>query len=160
MTAPRLLSAALVATLALSTPVVAGEAEDYLVIVSPDVPVSNLSVDEVRRIFLFREKYWKAGLQVTIILSDEGLETGSLLLQKVYRMDYVALRRLILERLYQGEIDLAPKVVSSDRVAADYVAAGHGLITIARASAAQKKPVKILSVDGLAAGAPGYPLRK
>ena len=137
-----------------------GEPEDYLVVISPDVPMSNLSLDQVRRIFLFREKYWKAGLQATIIISDEGLEPGSLLLKKIYRMDHTALRRLILEKLYQGEIDLAPKVVASDRVAVDFVAAGHGLITLVRASVVQGKSVKILSVDGLSVGAAGYALRR
>ena len=144
----------------LSSPVNPAGQEEYAVVVSPDVPVSNLSMDQLHRLFLFRERYWKPGLAVTVLLSEDGLEPGSFLLEKIYRMDYASLRRLILEKLYQAEIDLAPKVVASDEVAVAFVASGRGLVAFVRANAAHGSSVKVVSIDGVPPGAPGYVLRR
>ncbi len=134
--------------------------ESYAVIASPDVPVANLSLDELRRLFLFRERFWRPGETVKVILSEGQLEPGSFLLGQVYRMDFAALRRLILEKLSQGEIDLAPKVVTSDAVTVEYVAAGRGLLALVRAEAAHGARVKVLSIDGALPGQARYALRR
>jgi hypothetical protein len=134
--------------------------EEFVVIASPDVPLSGLSLEQLRRVFLFREKYWKPGLPVTVLLTENGLEPGSFLLEHIYRMDYASLRRLIVEKLYQEEIDYAPRVVASDELAVALAASGRGAIAIVRAKAAEGARVKILAVDGLRPGSPGYALRR
>lgn len=137
----------------------AGE-EDYAVVVSPDVSVASLDLDQLRRLFLFRERFWKPGMAVTVLLSEDGLRPGSFLLQRLYRMDYASLRRLIFEKLYQQEIDLAPVVVASDEVAVEFVAAGRGLIALVRASALHGRSVKVVAINGALPGAGGYVLRR
>jgi hypothetical protein len=134
--------------------------EEYAIIVSPDVTVKSMSLERVRRLFLFRERYWKPGLQVKLIFSEDGVEPQSFLLERIYRMDYSSLRRLIVEKLYQEEIDLAPKVVASDEVAVAFVASGRGLIALVRASAARGSHAQIVPIDGNVPGAPGYALRR
>lgn len=134
--------------------------ETFVVVASADVPVSNLSVEQVRRLFLFREKFWKSGRPVRILLSEEGFQNGSILLEEIYRMDLGALRVMILEKLYQDEIDLPPKIVSSDKVAVSFVEAGQGLVTLVRAEAARGTKAKILSIGGFAPGADRYPFRR
>lgn len=134
--------------------------EDYAVIVSPDVAVSNLDFDRLRRLFLFREKFWEPGRSVTVLLSEDGLQTGSFLVERIYRMDYPSLKRYIFQKLYQQEIDLAPKVVASDEIAVNFVAAGRGLIALVRFSAVRGQSVKMVSVNGRLPGAEGYVLRR
>lgn len=134
--------------------------EDYAVIVSADVPLTAISFEHLRRIFLFTERYWKPGAPVRVLLSDDGLEPGSIVLEKLYRMDAQQLRRYILEKLYQQEIDLAPKVVASDELAAAFVVSGSRLIAVVKAEVAKAKHARVLPVDGVLPGAPGYDLRK
>lgn len=134
--------------------------EDYVVVVSPDVSVKSMNLERVRRLFLFRERYWKTGLPVKLIFSESGVEPHSFLLDKIYRMDYSALRRLIVESLYREEIDLAPKVVASDDLAVAFVASGRGLIALVRATAAQGTEAKIVAIDEILPGASGYALRR
>jgi len=134
--------------------------EDYVVVVSPDVPVSDLSLDELRRLFVFRQKFWTASLPVTVLYSDEGLAPGSFLLDRIYRLEHRSLKRLILEKLYSGEIDLAPKVVSTDKAIVDFVGAGQGLIGLVRADVVAGDSVKILTIEGKAPDAEDYPLRR
>jgi hypothetical protein len=145
---------------ALALPAVPVPPEDWVVVVSADVPVTNLSLDHLRRLFLFRERYWKPGLPVTVVLSGDDLDAGSFVLQKIYRMDYTGLRRLIFERLYQQEIDLPPKVVASDGIAVEIVASGRGLVSIVRAASLPGGNLRILSVDGVQPGGEGYALRR
>jgi len=134
--------------------------EEYVVIVSPDVPAKSISLERLRRLFQFREKYWKPGLPVRIIFSEEGVGPRSFLLENVYRSDYPALRRFIVEKLYQEEIDLAPKVVASDEVAATFVGSGRGLIALVRATAVRGTGATIVAIDGVLPGAAGYALRR
>ena len=138
----------------------AAEDELYAVVASVDVPVKSLSIEDLRRLFLFRERYWKPGLPAKIILSEEGLEPNSYLLSQIYGRDYPSLRRLIIEKLYQEEIDLAPKVVASDELAVVFVASGRGLIALVHASAARGTNAKLVAIDGLLPGMPGYGLRR
>jgi hypothetical protein len=130
------------------------------VIVSPDVDVQSLSLDQLRRLFTFREKYWGFGKPVRLILSESQLEPGSFLLDRIYRMDYGALRRLILENLYQGNIDLAPRVVASDAVAVEYVSAGRGLMALVRLGAVAGKQVRVVPIGGVTPGSDSYSLRR
>jgi len=134
--------------------------EEYAVIVSPDVPVAGLTLAQVRRMFLFTERYWKSGTPVRVLLSDDGLVSGSFLLETIYQMDPQRLRRYIIEKLYQQEIDLAPKVVGNDDLAVKFVASGSRLIAIVRAEAVKGEQARVLPVDGALPGSPGYALRK
>jgi hypothetical protein len=138
------------------TPVV----EEYAIVVSPDVTVTSLSLERVRRLFMFRETYWKPGLPVRLMYSESGVQPHSFLLDRIYRMEFSSLRRLIVEKLYQEDIDLAPKVVPSDEVAIAFVASGKGLIALVRASVAQGANARPVAIDGVPPGAPGYALRR
>lgn len=94
---------------------------------------------------------------MTILLSENGMEPGSFLLSHVYQVsDKASLRRLILEKLYQGQIDLAPKIVATDELAIRFVAAGRGLLAVVRADRLDGDGVRVLSLDGKLPGSPGY----
>jgi len=153
-------SVLVLATLAVGTPGSRAEGEAYAVIVSRDVPVSNIEFDELRRIFRFKQHFWRTGQRVILLYSEDNLDPGSFLLDRVYDADYGSVRRLILEKLYSGEIDLAPKVVATDETAVAFVASGSGLIAVVRADAVDEESVKVLTVGGSAPGAADYPLRR
>lgn len=142
---------------ALGTP--KSEAAAYAVIVSPDVPVRTLSVADCRRVFLFERTMWKRGLHVTVLLPERGLPARSFLLRRIYRMDDSELRRMILERVFQGRIDFAPKAARSDHEAVRFVALAHGLIALVPADTPGLHEVQVVRVEGKLPGDPGYPLR-
>jgi len=134
---------------------------EYAIVASPDVAVSDLSLDELRRLFRFRRKFWKPSSPVTILLSEDNMQPGSFVLERIYQLpDLASLRRLILEKLYQGQINLAPKIVGSDELAVRFVAAGRGLLAVVRADALNGAGVKILTLDGKLPGSPGYAGRR
>lgn len=132
----------------------------FVAIASPDVPVSEVSSEELRDIFLLNKRFWERGRPITVLLSEPSLESGSFLLDQIYRMDYSTLRRWILEKLYRGEIDLAPKVVATEDRAIRFVATGQGLIALVPLSALGEDKVRILAVDGQLPSSDTYPLRR
>jgi hypothetical protein len=121
----------------------------HAVIVSKGVEVDRLSFDDLRRIFMFRRTLWKTGVLINVLLPAGGTSTRAFMLQHVYRMPDDELRRFILQRIFQGEIDFAPKVVRSDRDAVAFVASGRSLIAIVDADTPGLDSVKVVPVDGL-----------
>jgi len=136
------------------------DVQSYAVVVSPDVSIDDVSVEQLRRIFQFKQRYWKGGRRITVLYSESSLEPGSFLLDEIYRLDYPSLKRFILEKLYQGELDLAPKVVASDRSVLRFVASGHGLVAIVASDTINGNGAKVLTVDGRRPETDDYPLRR
>jgi hypothetical protein len=133
-------------------------AAEFAVIASSGVPVNDLTLDELRRVFLFKRSVWRPGQPVNVMLPDSGRPARAFLLRHIYRMSDQDLRRFILERIFQAEIDFAPKVVSSDLEALAFVKAGRSIVTIVSAGAPRLSDVKVLRIDGKLPRQPGYPL--
>jgi hypothetical protein len=136
----------------------AGE-RSYAVIVSKSVDVDGLSLDELRRILTFKRTQWKGGRAITLLLPGGSLPARSFILSRLYGMSDDELRRFILQRIFQAEIDFAPKVVSVERDAIAFVASGQSVIAIVSASTPGLDAVKTLRIDGRIPGQAGYPLQ-
>jgi hypothetical protein len=132
--------------------------EEFIAVTSPSVPVENVSLPELRQLFLLEKRHWKAGQPVVALLPATGSSARTFLMDRIYRFKEPELRRLIVEKMYRGEVDLAPKVVSSDAEALSFVAAGRGLIAIVPARMAGDPGVKVLRIEGRLPGASGYAL--
>jgi hypothetical protein len=135
------------------------EAHEYAIVVSPDVDVTTLTVPEIRRIFMLERRFWKSGRPIVTLMPSNGTAPRTYLLGKICGTDDARYRQMLLERMYRGEIDLAPKVVDSDVDMVSFVAASHGLIAIVPASVADTARVRVLAVAGKPPGVAGYPLK-
>ena len=133
-------------------------AAEFAVIASSGVPVDDLTVDELRRVFLFKRSVWRPGQPVNVLLPDSGRPARAFLLRHIYRMSDQDLRRFILERIFQAEIDFAPKVVGSDLEALAFVKAGRSIITVVSAGTPRLSEVKVLRIDGKLPRQAGYPM--
>ena len=156
---PRMTALLLALLLALGAPAGA-RAGSYALIASPDVPVKQISLDEVRRIFLFKKTAWKGGVPITVLLPGDQLPARTFLLRSVYRRDEDGLRRFILEKLFRGEISLAPRVMDEDTDAIGYVTSGRGLVALVAHETHGLGNVRVLRVDGKLPGQPGYALAR
>jgi hypothetical protein len=143
----------------LGSPALPAEPGRFALVASPEVPVSEVSFDEVTRLFSFHKKFWKPGEPASVLLPASGLEARKFLLKKVYKLSEPELRQMILKKLYQGEIDLPPKVASTDREALSFVASARGLVTIVPADSVRGTNVKVLRVDGKLPSDAGYILK-
>lgn len=156
--APLLGGAPLPALERLTLPGGPGQGGGYAVVVGPDVPISELSLEELRRVFLFKRLFWKPGKPVRLILPATGQPARLFLLDQVCQRSEGDLRRLILESMYRGETDQAPKVAASEAETLTAVASLAGAIALIPSESSLPTGVKALKIDGKMASEPGYPL--
>lgn len=149
------------ACLALQDGVVRADASAACVLVaSEDVPLEDVTFEEIRRLYLFRKQFWSPGKPVNLILVESQLAPGSCLLDRIYRMDANAFRAMVRRKIYAAEIEVAPKVVTSESDALAYATHGEGVLTLVPASAVGDAGVRVLKIDGRLPGEPGYPLER
>jgi hypothetical protein len=128
------------------------------VIAHGGVPVDDLSLAELRKIFLGDRQFWEGDLRVVVLVPPTGSSERAVLLGKVYEKTESQYRHYWIAKVFREEAQSAPKRVVSMRVAADLVRQIPGAISVADAS---KVPpgVKVLRIDGKSAADEGYPLR-
>ena len=126
----------------------ASETASYAVIVATDVPLTDISLDELRRVFVLKRAFWKPGKQIRVVLPGTGLPARAFLLDRVCQKTEGELRRLVLESTYRGETDQPPKVASSDEDALRLVSLLPSAVALVTAETSLPPGVKTLRIDG------------
>ena len=133
-------------------------AEPMAVIVHPDTPVENMTLAEVRRVFLGERQYWNAETPVVLIVRAPVAPERTVVLDRIYRMSESQFKQYWIAKIFRAESATAPKVVYSNDMANELVTAIPG--AIAFVDARDVRPgTKVIRVDGFLPGESGYPLR-
>jgi hypothetical protein len=131
---------------------------EVAVVVNSDVPVTSISLYDVRHVFVGDKQYWKSNMPVVLIVPPAGTHEREVMLHTVYRMNESQYRQYWIGRIFRAEAMSAPKTAESSTIANELVSSIPGCITIMNAS--EVRPgAKILRVDGKLPGERGYPLR-
>jgi hypothetical protein len=131
---------------------------DLAVVVQPDTPVSDLSLADVRKVFLGDRQYWTSNLPVVLLIRAPVARERNVVLKIIYQMSEAQFKQYWIAKIFRAESASAPKVVYSNDMANDLVTAVPG--AIAFIDAREVRPgAKVLRVDGHLPGEPGYPLR-
>lgn len=128
------------------------------VIVNEQNPVTNLSLTEVQALFRDERHHWAPGRPATVVLPAQGNEERTIALRGLYEMSELAYARYWTARIYRAQSASAPLQVDSPAMVARVVATLPGGLGVARLPAVPKG-VKVLRIDGVLPGEPGYPLR-
>src|SRR5215510_12443739 len=135
------------------------EAGPVVLVANRDLPVANLSLYEVRRVFMGETRYWKNNLPVVLIVPAAGTRERDVLLHSVYRMNEQQYKQYWIGRILRGEAISAPKTAESVSMARELVASVPGCISVMNASDVNAHSnVKILTIDGKSPGDKGYAL--
>jgi ABC-type phosphate transport system substrate-binding protein len=135
-----------------------GHEVDLAVVVQPDTPVSNLSLAEVRKIFLGDRQYWTASTPVVLLIRAPVARERNVVLKIIYQMSESQFKQYWIAKIFRAEAASAPKVVYSNDMASELVTALPG--AIAFIDARDVRPgTKVVRVDGRLPGEAGYPLR-
>jgi ABC-type phosphate transport system substrate-binding protein len=133
-------------------------ATDIAIVVHADTPVADLTLADVRKIFLGEQQYWTAKLPVVLLIRAPTARERDVVLRVIYEMTEAQFKRYWIAKIFRAEAATAPKTVYSNDMALELVTAVPG--AIAFVDLRDVKPgVKILRVDGRRPGEPGYPLR-
>ena len=131
---------------------------DVAVVVNPDTPVSNLSLVEVRKIFLGDRQYWSANTPVVLLMRAPVARERDVVLKVIYQMSESQFKQYWIAKIFRAESVSPPKVVYSSDMANDLVTALPGAIAFVD-SRDVRSGTKVVRVDGRLPGEAGYPLR-
>jgi len=130
----------------------------YAIVVNQETPVADLTISELRRVFLLRRGFWKPGKPIRLVLPATGQAARAFLLEHVCQKTEGELQRIVLESMYRGEIDQAPKVAATEADALTLVASLENSVVLVSAQIAPREGTKTLRIEGKLPSEPGYPL--
>jgi len=132
--------------------------EGLAIVVNRDNPVENLSMAEVRTIFLGERSHWPNGRRITLVMMEPGQPERNAVLQDVCRMSESDLRRKYLQGLLTGEVLVSPKTLASPVGVRKFVFNVPGAIRYLRPEDVDDS-VKVIRIDGHLPGDLEYPLK-
>ena len=150
-----------IATLLFAAPALEAEQPRLAVavIVHEQVPVDELSLSELRRIFRGERLFWNRDLTITLLAPPRGSPERQVLLDKVYgRQSEAEYQRFWINKLFDEGGRTAPKITDSPQTSVNLVREIPGAIAVVPADRIPRG-VKVLRIDGRSPGEPGYPLR-
>lgn len=128
------------------------------VIANEQVPVTNLSLTELRRIFRGERLHWSKGLTITLLMPPRDSQERKVLLEKIYeKRSDVQYKHHWINKLFSDDSQVAPKITGSSEMSASLARSIPGAIALVRINRIPEG-VKVLRIDGKRPGESGYPL--
>jgi hypothetical protein len=128
------------------------------IVVHPDTDISNLSLSELRQIFLADELYWPDHSRIVLLVRAPTAYERTFVLDRIYEMSEADFRSYWIKKMFRAEVPSGPRVVFSNNMAIGLVTAIPGSIAFMRASDVTPD-VKVVRIDGKLPSEDGYPLR-
>jgi ABC-type phosphate transport system substrate-binding protein len=140
-----------------ATDVAAFAEEPLVVIVNKSNPTENVTLAELRNIFLGERVQWSNGKRITILMREPTPERQAALHQ-IYRMSEPDFSRHFLHASFTGQTVTPPRQLSSAIGVRRFVVNVPGAIGYVRGSDLDDS-VKAVKVDGKSHGDAGYKLK-
>jgi len=134
------------------------KSSDVAVVTNRSTPVSELSLAEVRKIFLGERQYWNSNMPVVVLVRAPVAREREVVLKNIYQMNENQFKQYWVAKIFRSEAVSAPKIVYSSDMTMQLLSAIPGSIAFMQAKDVGPG-VKVLKVDGLLPGESGYKLR-
>jgi len=128
------------------------------IVVHKDTAIDDLTMAELRNIFLARKQYWPNRSRIILLVRAPQSDERDYVLNTIYQMDEAAFRKYWIAKMFRAEVPRGPKIVFSTDMTLDLVVAVPGSISFMRADQVTDA-VKVLRVDGKLPSEAGYPLK-
>ena len=128
------------------------------IIVNQSNTIDDLSLKDLRTVFLGERSHWPNGRRITLVMMDPGLSERKAVLRDVCHMNETEFSRHFLQGLFTGEVFVSPKTLSTSVGVRKFVFNVPGAIGYLRASDVDGS-VKVIKVNGHRSDESDYPLR-
>ena len=128
------------------------------IIVHKNSAINNLSMAELRNIFLANQQFWSDRGRIILLVRAPQSDERDFVLNTIYQMDEAQFRQYWIAKMFRAEIPRGPKIVFSTDMTLDLVVAIQGSISFMRADKVTDA-VKLVRVDGKLPADDGYPLK-
>lgn len=132
--------------------------EPLVIVVNRSNPVDNLSMAELRRIFLGNRSHWANGKRITIVMRDPEDSERKIILRDVCGMTEDQLKNHFLHGLFTGEILVSPKILSTPMGVRRFIFNVPGAIGYLRVSDLDNS-IKVVRIDELLPDDKNYKIR-
>jgi phosphate transport system substrate-binding protein len=127
------------------------------IVVNRSNSVDDLSMPELRRIFLGERSHWPNGRRITLVMRESGEPERTAILKDVCQMNEGELKNHFLHGLFTGEILVSPKILATPVGVRKFVFNVPGAIGYLRLSDVDNT-VKVVRVDEFLPEDKGYKL--
>ena len=121
--------------------------QNLAIIVNQSNPTEDLSLVELRRIFLGERSHWPNGHRITLVMMEPGQPERKAVLREICRMSENDFSGHFLHGLFTGEVFVSPKTLASPIGVRKFVFNVPGAIGYLRASDVDQT-VKVIRIDG------------
>ncbi len=128
------------------------------IVVHKDTEVGNLSLEELRSIFLADRQFWQNRKRIILLVRAPESDERDFVLNKIYQMSEAQFRHYWIGKMFRAEVPRGPKIVFSTDMTLELVTAIPGSISFMRAEDVTED-VKLVRVDGRLPSEDGYPLQ-
>ncbi|PYU75449.1 MAG: hypothetical protein DMG49_03025 [Acidobacteria bacterium] len=140
----------------LPKPQIASE-QNLAVVVNLSNPVQNLSMPELRRIFLGERSHWPNGRRITLVMMETGQPERDVVLRDICQMNETDFNNHFLHGVFTGEVFVSPKTLATPVGVRKFVFNVPGAIGYLRVSDLDST-VKALRIDERGPEDKGYRL--
>jgi ABC-type phosphate transport system substrate-binding protein len=133
--------------------------DPIVVIVNGSNPVDNLTMGELRRLFLADRSHWETGREVAPVMLPAGAPERTVFLKVVCSMNDADLDKYFLQAAFAGKSTILPRVVGSAQDVRRIVGNSPGAIGFVRSSdfhSDNDSVIKMVRIDGVAATDAAY----
>jgi hypothetical protein len=131
--------------------------EAYAVVVHRGTSVQDVSLAQLRRVFLGEQQFWTGGSRVVLFVQATGTSERSVMLRRLYRMDETEFKRYWIQKTFRDDVTSGPKIVSTSALARRLTATIPGAVSVIPLSAVDST-VRVVRVEGRLPDEDGYPL--
>ena len=131
---------------------------DVAIVVGPDTPIDNLTLSEVRKLFLGDRQFWTGAQRVTLLIRAPVAHERDVVLKIIYQMNEAQYRQYWISKIFRAEASTGPKIVFSNSMASDLALSIPGAVAFVD-FAQVPKGLRVIRIDGILPGEARYPLR-
>lgn len=134
------------------------EKNSIAIVANADSPIENLSLQELRNIFLANQQFWSDRTRIILLVRAPKSDERDFVLNTIYEMDEAQFRQYWIAKMFRAEVPRGPKIVFSANMTIELVVAIPGSISFINANEVTDA-VKVVRVDGKLPSDAGYPLK-
>jgi ABC-type phosphate transport system substrate-binding protein len=130
---------------------------DVAIIVNANNPVNNLTMAELRKIYLGDKQYWKGNFPVLLLMRSQGAREREVVLRVIFQMSEEAYTKHWVAKVMRAEASDPPAALFSHGMMQEGVKGNLGAIGYVNSNDV-RSGVKVVHIDGLLPGERGYPM--
>ncbi len=131
--------------------------EAVAIVVHPQVAVDDLSLAQLKSIFMAEQQHWPDRSRITLLVRAAIAPERDLVLTEIYGMSEDRYRQYWIGKMFRSEVASGPKIVFSTDMLRDLVTVIPGAIGFVPVSEVGPD-LKVIRIDGGLPGDEGYPL--